>query len=98
MNMFVICFPFSGAKDQSGEYARMEYLFFRDEAPALKCLREQDHKDGHEYYEVPCFHRGGYVRREKILWAWEPQDMVQAEDYANHYGLKLIEFDRSWLE
>lgn len=96
--MFVIVFPMNDTKDERGKYTQMEYLYFRRQSDALRCLAEQSYVDGHEWYEVPYFHKGALVRHNRVLYSWDRKHFVEAEDYALAYGLKLIEFDRSWLE
>jgi hypothetical protein len=98
-NCCVIVFPVCGTKDAQGRYTMLEYLFFHNLGAAWRCLDDQDFKDGHEWYEVPLFHKGAIIRTDdKLMLSWSAEDMQDAEDYAIYTGLKLIEVNRALIE
>lgn len=98
MTMFVTACPAFEFKNSKGEYTMVDYLFFRRREAAEAWLNEQPFHDGKNWFEVPAIHKGLYVRHGDILRWWTPDLLEQAEDYAGEHDLKLIEFNRSWLE
>lgn len=98
MDMHVTVCPSENIKDNKGNFVFNEVLYFRRFEDADAWLQKQPPDMAGVVYTVPCFHKGLYAIRNNTMMWWSADLIEQAEDYADKHDIKLIEFNRSWLE